>query len=586
METKNLDYKKFFVFIFVIFILTQFCLYAQQTFTDVTAQMGIGGQTGLGHSVGWCDIDNDRDLDIAFSNQNSGGFWLYRNDDSVFTDITSQAGLSGLTAYRIIWAEVTGDTFSDLIVRTWDSGQKLYKNDGNNHFTDITSSSGVTGLVVSAADFDNNGATDLLSLTDSSCYILYNNGAGVFTPSQFISYSNDFQCAVCFDYNLDGKIDIYLGTYGDNPNKLFENLGNDSFVDVTSQAGVSWNGGTSGITAGDYDNDGFIDLYLGNTSSPGCKLFHNNGNGTFSDVTSSAGVTGYTDTRTAAFVDYNNDGLLDIFVSNHDFYNYSNQMYRNNGNGTFTDVGAQLHLSGQWMGDYFGTAWGDFNNDGAIDLFAVGHIDKYVLFRNDNCPGNYLNVRLIGTVSNYNGIGALIKLWTGSICLTRSIIAGEGMHDFHSLPVEFGLGNNTFIDSLIVNWPSGIVQRFDSILVNQFITIVEGATAIFHKNTIQSKNGCLSVMVYPNPFTTKTVIKFQILCVGEKTNVYNLIPGTLNIYDVSGKLVKQFVIHDLRLTNVTWDGMDKENNILSNGVYFCTVTTSTVKRTIKLLLIR
>lgn len=556
------------IFTALLFVLFA-SLSAQQTFTDVTAQMGISGQSGLGHSVGWCDIDNDRDLDVALSNQNDDGFWLYRNDDSTFADITSQAGLSALTAYRIIWAEVTGDTFSDLIVRTWGAGQKLYKNNGNNSFTDISGSSGVSGHVVAAADFDNNGASDLLSLTSTSCYILYNNGSGVFSSSQFVGYSNDFQNAVCFDYNLDGNVDIYLGTYGDNPNKLFKNFGSDSFADVTAYAGVEWTGGTSGITCGDYDNDGFPDLYLGNTSSPGCKLFHNEGNGTFTDVTTSAGVTGHTDTRTVIFVDYNNDGNLDIFVSNHDFYVYSNQMYRNNGNGTFTDVGAQLNLSGQMVGDYFGTGWGDFNNDGAIDLFAVGHIDKYVLFRNDNCPGNYLNARLIGTVSNYNGIGAKAEAFVGSQCLTRFVVAGEGMHDFHSFPVELGLDNSNSIDSLAISWPSGIIQTLYSVNANQFITIVENETGSVEKQEPRHEIADIRPLCQPNPFTS--IVEIDPGMYDAECTMY---VTSLKIYDVSGRLVKNLPLgtgYSVYGMKVIWNGKNNEGEAVRPGVYFVKV---------------
>lgn len=481
-------------------------LFADHMFHEVAAQMGISGQTGLGHAVGWCDIDGDGDCDLAFSNQNDGGFWLYRNDDSIFTDITSSAGLSGLTAYRVLWGDVTGDDRPDLIVRTWGSGQRIYRNDGNCHFTDITGSSGIGGSGYALADFDNDGSIDVLSFTSSSCGIYYNSGSGTFSYSQ-VSGSNDFQTATCFDYDLDGWVDIYAGTYGSNPNKLYRNLGDGSFEDVTAAANVEWAGGTSGVASGDYNNDGYPDLYLGNTSAPGCKMFQNQENGTFVDVTSTAGLIGHDDTRTVNFLDYNNDGFLDIFVSNHDFYVYSSQLYRNNQNGTFTDVGAEMGLSGQWMGDYFGTGWADFNRDGAIDLFAAGHIDKYVLFRNDSCPGNHLTVHLIGTMSNYHGIGAVVKAWINTQCLTRFVVAGEGKHDFHSYDVEFGLDANSSVDSLHVRWPSGYISRLDSVITaNQFITIVEGETGADEQAHGNHPLRDARLKNYPNPFVVHTVV--------------------------------------------------------------------------------
>jgi len=128
--------------------------FAQQVFTEVAASMGISGQTGLGHSVAWCDIDNDRDIDVAFSNQDGSGFWLYRNDITSFVNITSTAGLGGLGASRVLWGEVTGDSFSDLILDTG-SSQALYSNEGDNTFTNITSGSGLTGSPVCIADFYN-----------------------------------------------------------------------------------------------------------------------------------------------------------------------------------------------------------------------------------------------------------------------------------------------------------------------------------------------------------------------------------------------------------------------------------------------
>ena len=137
-----------------------------------------------------------------------------------------------------------------------------------------------------------------------------------------------------------------------------------------------------------------------------------------------------------------------------------------------------MGISGEWIGDYFGIGWGDFNNDGATDLFAAGHIDKYRLFRNDNCPGNFLNINLIGTVSTYNAVGAMVVLWAEGESITRWVHGGEGKHDFSSFNLEFGLDDKTLADSLIVYWPAGTENKMFNIEANQFLTITEGLSPI------------------------------------------------------------------------------------------------------------
>jgi len=535
--------------------------FAQQVFTEVAASMGISGQTGLGHSVAWCDIDNDRDIDVAFSNQDGSGFWLYRNDITSFVNITSTAGLGGLGASRVLWGEVTGDSFSDLILDTG-SSQALYSNDGDNTFTNITSGSGLTGSPVCIADFDNDGAADILTLTSSGCSILYNSGTGSFTAQA--AGTGGWWVAACLDYDLDGDQDIYLGTYGNDPNALLRNDGS-SFSDVTASAGVAFATGTGGITAGDYNNDGWIDLYLGNYSAPACKLFCNNGDGTFSDVTASSGAVGYTDTRTSGFTDYNNDGWLDIFSSHHDFYSYSNIMWMNNGNGTFSNVGVSLGLSGEWIGDYFGTAWGDYNLDGDIDLFAVGHIDKYVLFRNDQSttiPANYVVLELEGTISNHDAFGTRVVADLGSMSLTRFVRGGEGYHDFHSLPLEFGLYDTDSIQTLTINWPSGIVDTYTDIRVNQYIYAVEGDSLYtgISGGSPQIPGSGLQLECSPNPCRGQLSIDYS----GDAETIVSL-----DVYNVSGRLIRSFGELHLNGTSgsLFWDGNFEEGGFVPNGVY-------------------
>jgi len=351
------------------------------------------------------------------------------------------------------------------------------------------------------------GYNDLLRLSPDVS-VLYNDGDNTFTSS--LIENNSYWVVTCLDYNLDGYTDIYLGTYDNSPNKLYRNVGDGTFEDVTSTANAGYNGASHGLASGDFNNDGLPDLYIGSYGNLSCKLFQNQGDGTFTDVTSGSGTSGHNDTRTVSFTDYNNDGWLDIFSSHHDFYSYSNTLLRNNGDGTFTNVAPEMGISGEWIGDYFGIGWGDYNNDGAIDLFAAGHIDKYRLFKNTNCPGNFLNLNLIGTVSTYNAVGAKVVLWAEGESITRWVAGGEGKHDFSSFNLEFGMGDKTMVDSLIIHWPGGIVEKIYDLAANQFLTITEGSSP-------------LSLIMSPN----------TMICYGDSVQIYGEVSGGSGNYSFS-----------------------------------------------------
>ena len=374
------------------------------------------------------------------------------------------------------------------------------------------------------------------------------------------------------DYDNDGDQDLYVPFCGfyHLHNLLYRNNGDGTFIDVAVEAGVSYNphGNTYGVVWGDYDNDGDLDLYLanyGNSSrywDPGEAniLYRNNGDGTFTDVTEEAGVGDTRHSIAAAWGDYNNDGWLDLFVANRgivltslrQYMNETSALYRNNGDGTFTDVAAEVgicqgvtggpfpfapgerkvgRVSGHWWQpiwfDYnddgyldlfitsdLGTSllyrnngppsynftdvtkeaglWvynsgmgadvGDFDNDGDLDIYNVNSNDFNNLFRNDiaNVLGNnWIRIRLNGTVSNRYGIGAIVKVTSGNLTQTRQLIAGAHYESCSSLParLHFGLGKRTIVDRIEIRWPSGIVQVLTNIEVNQTITITEPSRA-------------------------------------------------------------------------------------------------------------
>ncbi len=492
----------------ILLILISAYLSAQQTFQNVAPALGITGMDGLGHGVGWGDIDNDGDPDLGISNQEGSGFWFFRNDIDHFTNITASAGLSGLGGNKIIIAEMTGDEYNDLVLRTRSGTQYLFESNGDGTFNDITAASGIgAAAVYNIADFDNDGYTDLLSVAGSNLSILYNNGNSTFATAEVIAPLPDFWGIAVLDYDRDGFMDIYWTTYGDNPNTLLKNNGDGTFDDVTTEAGVEYTQGGHALDVSDFNNDGYVDIYVGSYSNLSCKLFKNNGDGTFDDVSVSSGTTGHHDTRTTTFADYNNDGFLDIFSSHHDFYSYSNTMLKNNGDETFTEVAPSLGISGEWIGDYFGVGWADYNLDGALDLFAAGHIDKYNLFKNTNCPGTYLMVDLKGIISNPNGIGAQVDVWNNGQLVSRNVLPNGGFHDFSDLRLHFGLDGAYSVDSINVYWPSGIVQKLGNTNADQLISITED-TVTTGINTGQLIVCPVPLTVRPNPVVHSGKVSF------------------------------------------------------------------------------
>ena len=495
---------------------------AQHQFEDITLQVGISGQNGLGHAVGWGDINNDGYEDVAFSNQEGSGFWLYKNDEGAFQNITSSAGLSGNSGEKILFVEINGDEWIDLVLRPRSGTQKIYLNNGDETFS-LMSGSGVSEGIRLAADFNNDGWLDLVGTSNGSCTIFYNEEGNSF-QAENIGTCSDIFAAIAFDYNQDGWQDIYLSTYGDSQNYLFKNMGDGSFENTTTEAGLSYPYSGHGLASADFNNDGLIDVYVGSYSnSSNCKLFQNNGDGTFSDITSSVGASGHQDTRNTSFVDYNNDGWMDIFSSHHDFYSYSNTLQRNDEAENFVDVGPVMNISGEWLGDYFGIGWADFDNDGDMDLFGAGHIDKYVLWENQNCPGHFLEIVLEGVESNFSAVGASVTVWKEGQILKRWIQAGQGRLDAHSSRLHFGLAESTSIDSLLVEWPSGNTHFFESTQIP--IDVIWTITEDINLPTNQLYK-MVDISLFPNPATrsfsissSKIKAPFQLMILNSQSQI-------------------------------------------------------------------
>ncbi|MCH7761381.1 CRTAC1 family protein, partial [candidate division TA06 bacterium] len=334
-----------------------------------------------------------------------------------------------------------------------------------------------------------NGVSDLL---------YHNNGDGTFTDvtqeAGLFNPEGKGLGVVCTDYDNDGDVDLYIANDSVR-NFLYRNNGDGTFADVTFRANVGYNedGKTEasmGTDFGDYDNDGYFDVFVTNLDAETNTLYHNEGDGTFADVTYASGLGEvswlYVGWGTS-FFDYDNDGDQDLFVANgntndnvHLFsdvitYSQRNHLFRNRGDGTFENLSSQsgVHFSEARVSR--GAAFGDFDNDGDLDILLTNSNDFPNLLRNDGGnQDNWLLVKTVGTRSNRDGIGTRITVVSGDLTQVEEVRSGSSYLSQNDLRLHFGLGKRKKIDLLEIRWPSGLVETHKNIEVNQILVATEG----------------------------------------------------------------------------------------------------------------
>ncbi|MEM8909087.1 MAG: FG-GAP-like repeat-containing protein, partial [Bacteroidota bacterium] len=393
------------------------------------------------------------------------------------------------------WVDYDNDYDKDLLVTCYQASNRLYRNDGNLSFTDVSDFAGIPNkndptFGASFGDYDRDGDLDLyvcnytFGLVHTS-YFLANNGNGTFTNvTQTVGLTTppnfSFQ-SMFFDHNNDLWPDIYVAVDMDYNNLLFHNDGLDSpggiiaFTDMTysSGAGVIVDAMNSG--AGDYDNDGDLDIYVSNTApAPGNILLRNEGNMTYSSVGAACQVDFFVTSWAANFFDFNNDSYLDLYVSTLAPGNTNNGLFINNGTCPFTLYDG--NFSGNALAS-FSNAYGDYNQDGQLDL-AISQVspNNYLLLKNTNpagSTGKWLKVKLEGVSSNTDGIGSWIEVYKDGQKYVRFTHCGEGFMTQNSSTTHFGLGNYNTVDSLIVRWPSGVIDKAVNLSTNQCVYVLE-----------------------------------------------------------------------------------------------------------------
>lgn len=490
-------------------------------FEDIAESSGIHALNGNG-TCAWGDLDGDGDQDLIVAG--SGVFVrVYRNDGGHFTEITEQSGLGRVpSGYSLNLVDYDNDGWLDLYIALngWSGPMKnlLFHND-HGHFRDVSKQSGAddpgSGFISLWADLDNDGWPDLVVangvLQDGSVTQIYrNNRNGTFTNVTKAAGMNeppsDGAIGIALgDYDKDGKVDILINGRENAPNRLYHNDGGWHFTEVAKKAGIlqpPHNGFVCFLF--DYNNDGRPDI-LTTSLAPweatveglkrgfapasaralhpdASRLFRNNGDGTFTDVTWQTKLFYPTGTMGAGVADLDNDGYLDVYIGTGDpqlSRLEPNRFFHNNGGSTFTDLTNFLNLAKPGKKGH-GVAFVDIDNDGDLDVFAQlgGHYPGdhayNAFYRNLKGNGNnWLELDLRGTKSNRFAIGAQVTVKAGGLLVYREVKGSEGFGATSPYRQHFGLGRETTIDSIDIRWPSGVRQELKNQRVNQILQVME-----------------------------------------------------------------------------------------------------------------
>jgi enediyne biosynthesis protein E4 len=446
------------------------------TFTRITAGPIATSSGATGGA--WGDFNNDGWLDLFVSFNSGTTSILYTNNGSGNFAADTSAGISSGTgsSWGSAWGDYDNDGNLDLMGSVYGAGNNyVFHNNGNDNFTRLTGdpivTNGATGNNAIWADYDNDGFLDAF-FAGSTSLLFHNNGDGSFirVTNSIITADAGGQGCAWADYDNDGFPDLFV-TRVNQPNKLYHNNRDGTFAKITNAPFSTDTAISQGCSWGDYDNDGNLDLVVCNVGAKNF-LYHNNGNGTFTKITNCPISTVIANSSGSAWADYDNDGYLDLFIA---VRGGNSLLFHNNGDGTFTQVVGvnPVNLSGIWIGG----AWGDFNNDGFPDLFVGNEAGNNALYLNNGNTNNWLTIQCFGRVSNRAAIDAKIRLKATiggkTIWQLREISGGGGLASQNDLRVQFGLGDATNADIVRVEWPSGIVQELRDIASRQFLTLKE-----------------------------------------------------------------------------------------------------------------
>ena len=479
---------------------------------------------------GWQDILLINGMDWPGHQGEQGALKLYRNNrNGTFSDMTHSAGLDvQMYGMGVAVGDYNNDGYPDLLITS--VGQnRLFKNTGKGTFVDVTKSSGLGGRLAFSTsalwfDFDRDGLLDLFvcnyvkwslehdvfcsldgkrksyctpeAYRGETCWLFRNRGDGTFedataTSGIFDSSSKSLGVAM-LDYDQNGWPDLLVAN-DTQPNKLYRNQRNGTFKDVAVDAGIAFSAegkarAGMGVDVGDFDNSGIPGVAITNFDNEMIGLFQASSSGNYSDVAMQSGV-GLASKDKLGFgcllLDADLDGSLDLAVVNGHIddtvrnvrnvgYAQPPQLFLNNGKGTFRDVASELGggIAQPKVGR--GLAYGDFDRDGDLDLLITCNHGPAYLYRNDQLAGNRsIRIRLVGTKSNRDAIGASVRIFHGGSSQSRLVKGGSSYLSQSELPVTFGLGKRDKIDRLVIVWPSGRTEEYKDLTAGRAYQCVE-----------------------------------------------------------------------------------------------------------------
>jgi hypothetical protein len=570
------------IFLFLIFISLSF---SQNYYQKITSGPLVT-DLSYGSGCAWGDYNNDGKLDLivtAYNDYGSSGYpLLYQNiGNGNFLKITNSPIVNNSfeNTLACVWGDYNHDCKLDLFISTGSNQPDLlYKNLGGGNFERIT-----TGSIVNTnghsggccwTDYNRDGYLDLLVVQHGNNLLYKGNPDGTFTQittGPIVTDMGTHRRAAWGDYNNDHYPDLFVCNFNNENDNLYLNNKNGTFTKITSGDIVNSGGYGSGCAWGDYNNDGWLDLIVTNGGYQNF-LYKNNKNGTFTKITSGPVVTDIGAGFGCNWGDVDNDGDLDLFVANN--YNQVNFLYRNDGGDVFTKITNEPVVTD--AGSSVGSTFGDYNNDGKLDLFVVnqgygGPAENDCLYKNIKAVPFYLIIKV------YGGIGTRVKLRIGDRTQIREVSGGNGCSSQDMLWLHFGLGylaglDNPSVDSVIVDWNDGYRQIATDVEINQELEF-RGTVGVNNTGT-ELPNEYSLMQNYPNPFNPSTTILYSL---PQKSNV------KLIVYDVFGKEVMTLVndIQPAGEHTIMFDGSN-----LSSGIYFYKLSTERFTETKKMILVK